>query len=187
MPVTSISSSILLNDAARGLTQQMVFWGQDVRHAEGNMLLEFGLKRNPSQGLKGTSCYTSSWENGLIELHGAVASWSPPTGQTGCIFNRNQAVIALWNSTRPPVPGKQMGSTGNAEARWLAFHPLMRWLVNYESWVLKTHGLEWRQSGWRNLKRLPKGKPWLPPHLALKWWELAASGNPLRPRELLKI
>jgi hypothetical protein len=35
------------------------------------------------------------------------------------------------------------------------------------------------------IKKLPKGKPWLPPHLALKWWELAAAGNPPRPKTLL--
>ena len=48
--------SVWLNDAARGLGQQMVFWGLDVRHPEGNRLVHSGMTREPSTGLKGTSC-----------------------------------------------------------------------------------------------------------------------------------
>ena len=177
---------MILSDAARGIAQQMVFWGHDVRHPAGNALVRFGLERSPSPGLTGTSCYSMPWENGMIELHGAVASWTPPPGGTGSAFFRDLGCIALWQGRTAPVPGHEDGVTGTVEERWLAFQPFLRWLLGYEQWIHETHGFGWRTGGWRALKRLPKGRPWLPPALALKWWELALSGNPLRPKDLLK-
>ena len=185
MPVTFHPSSVILSDTARGLAQQMVFWGHDVRHPYGNALVRFGLNRSPSSGLTGTSCYQMPWENGIIELHGAVASWTPPYGGMGSVFCRDLARVDLWNGIHPPVPGRQCGETGSIEERWQALQPFLRWLISYETWVSQTLGGSWRTNCWRAIKKLPIGKPWLPPHLALKWWELAAAGNPPRPKTLL--
>jgi hypothetical protein len=164
----------------------MVFWGHDVRHPAGNSLVRFGLKRSPSSGLTGTSCYTMPWENGRIDLHGAVASWTPDFPESGCIFCRDHARIELWTGGKPPVPGRQQGTPGSPAERWSAFQPFLRWLIAYEKWNLQTHGPEWRAGCWRAIKRLPKGKPWLPPKLASDWWQLAATSNPPRPRQLLR-
>ena len=186
MLMTRAPHSIWLSDAARGLGQQMVFWGHDVRHPEGNSLVRFGMERSPSSGLTGTSCYLMRWENGRIELHGAVASWTPDLPGDGCIFSRDLARIDLWNGDHPPVPGREHGCGGSLEERWAAFQPILRWLIGYEQWITLTHGADWRAGCWRALKRLPKGKPWLPPELAFRWWELAASGVPPRPKQLLQ-
>lgn len=186
VPSVSTMSPVSLNDAARGLAQQMVFWGHDVRHRDGNLLVRFGLERSPSPGLTGTSCYAMAWENGSLELHGAVASWTAPSDEPGIVFCRDKCHIGLWLGARPPVPGREHGTEGTVDQRWQAFQPFLRWLVSYERWILENHGPEWRADCWRALKRLPKGKPWLPPALALQWWELAATGNPPRPKSLLK-
>lgn len=186
MRATSLPSPVILGDAARGVAQQMIFWGHDVRHPSGNALVRFGLKRSPSPGLTGTSCYSMPWENGLIELHGAVASWTPPPGGTGSIFYRYFGGIALWRGLVGPIPGKERGVGGSVEERWHAFLPLLRWLLSYERWILETHGAQWRNDCWCALQRLPQAKPWLPPHLALEWWELAAQGSPPRPKHLIK-
>jgi hypothetical protein len=180
------SPSVSLNDAARGLAQQMVFWGHDVRHPDGNALVRFGLNRNPSPGLAGTSCYRMEWEDGLIELHGAIASWTPPPGGTGSVFCRDLGRIDLWCGASPPVPGREHGEPGSAVERWQAFQPFLRWLVTYENHASNELGTDWRPGCWRAIKRLPKGKPWLPPALALKWWKIAASGVPPRPKQLLQ-
>lgn len=185
MPATTLFPNLALGDAARGLAQQMVFWGHDVRHPEGNALVRFGLKRSASPGLTGTSCYSMPWENGMIELHGAVASWTPLRGDTGVTFCRDQRKITLWHGLSAPIPGREFGVAGTADESWQAFYPLLHWLLNYEQWIEKSHGPAWRTGCWRALKRLPKGKPWLPPPLALKWWQLAAAGDPPRPRDLL--
>lgn len=179
-------SPVLLGDAACGLAQQMVLWGHDVRHPAGNSLARYGMKRSPSPGLSGTSCYSMPWENGLIELHGAVASWTPDFPGIGCLFSRDRSRIELWNEEHPPVPGRDRGCCGALDDRWAAFLPFLRWLIRYEQWITRTHGSEWRDECWRALKRLPKGKPWLPPGLALRWWELAANSTPPRPKLLLK-
>ena len=177
---------VFLNDAGRGLAQQMVFWGHDVRHPEGNLLVRFGLTRTPSPGLTGTSCYTMSWENGRIELHGAVASWTPDLPGNGSIFCRDRTRIDIWTGEQPPVPGRQHASGGSPEERWSGFLPFLRWLITYESWIHETHGPVWRSGCWRAIKRLPKGKPWLPPELATDWWYLAATSTPPRPKQLLQ-
>ena len=163
----------------------MVFWGHDVRHTDGNALVKFGLARNPSPGLTGTSCYSMEWENGTIELHGAVASWTPHReGESGCIFSRDRGRIECWHSRGAPVPGRDAGESATPDERWDAFLPFIRWLVRYEKWVIVTLGESWRKATWRTLKRLPKGKPWIAPDLALRWWELAAAGSPHRPKLL---
>ena len=51
MLMTRAPHSIWLSDAARGLGQQMVFWGHDVRHGGGNGLTRHGLARTKSPGL----------------------------------------------------------------------------------------------------------------------------------------
>jgi len=180
-----VKLSVTLNDAARGLAQQMVLWGHDVRHPAGNALVRFGLRRTPSPGLTGTSCYAMVWEGGTIELHGAVASWTPPAGGIGCVFCRDRGRIELWRGLHPPVPGREHGESSTAEMRCEGFQPLLRWLISYEEWAAESLGIEWRASCWRAIKRLPKGKLWLHPALALKWWKLATTQHPPRPKELL--
>ena len=190
MLMTRAPHSIWLSDAARGLGQQMVFWGHDVRHGGGNDLTRHGLARTKSPGLAGTSCYSIEWEDGLIELHGAVVSWTHLARASGVvdglIFCRERGRIDLWQGEGPPIPGREHGETGSAEQRWLAFRPFLRWLVNYEQWVLAQLGPAWRPACWRAIKRLPKGKPWLPPELALKWWKLALDDTPPRSKGLFK-
>lgn len=187
MPATVPSHSVFLKDAALGLAQQMVWWGHDVRHPDGNALVRYGLKRTASTGLTGTSCYSIPWQGGHIMLHGAVASWTAPAGKDGCIFNRDHARIDLWRAGQTPIPGREFGESGPAAERWEALQPLLAWLLDYEEWILKTLGPEWRAGCARAVKKLPKGKPWLPPAQALQWWKLAvASSTPPRPRALLK-
>lgn len=182
--MTSASQTTWLNDAARGLAQQMVFWGQDVRHPEGNSLVRFGMSRTPSQGLTGTSCYSMRWEGGTVMLHGAVASWTPSDRKHGFIFSRDVRRMELWLGENPPVPGRARGSHGSPADRWTAALPFLRWLLAYERWVPVHCGPEWRMHCWRNLKRLPKGRPWLSPPLANRWWDLAVTSVPPRSKHL---
>lgn len=175
---------MILNDAAKGLAQQMVFWGQDVRHPSGNLLVKFGLKRAPSTGLTGTSCYGMPWEGGILELHGAVASWTSHDSCQGCIYCREQNRIEIWEKDRPPVPGREHGTSASPEIRWQSFQPLLRWLLAYEAWIKTTAGIGWRQSCWKLIRRLPKGRPWLRPDLAHQWWQLASHSLPPRARSL---
>ena len=186
MPANSPNLTLLLADAARGLGQQMILWGHDVKHPWGNALTRFGLDRRPSPGLQGTSCYAMAWENGLIELHGAIASWCPPVGACGCSFCRDQGSITLWDRPTPPIPGVETGTSGSPCERWASFQPFLRWLISYEQWIAAEDPADWRERTWRTLKKLPTSRPWLPPALALRWWELALAGHPPRPKSFLR-
>lgn len=183
---TTVASreAIWLGDAARGLCQQMVFWGHDVRHPAGNWLVAHGMERKPSPGITGTSCYSTEWENGRIELHGAVASWTS-ADSNGCVFNRDHRRILLWNEGHAPVPGIDRGTGGSPRNRWSAFQPLLRWLIAYEKQVTEQLGPSWREANWRAVKKLPHSPAWLPPAAALAWWEAASHGTPPRPKSLL--
>lgn len=175
-----------LGDAARGLSQQMMLWGCDVRHSGGNALIRYGLEKRPSPGLQGTSCYAAPWEGGTIELHGAVASWTAPSGGCGCVFCRERKAIWIWSGGEPPIPGQDFALSGSPSQRWEAFQPLLRWLVRYEQWAAAHLSPTWRNQAWKSIKRLPKGKQWLPPSSALQWWTLALGGSPPRPNALLQ-
>lgn len=183
MSATNLTNQ--LNDAARGLAQQMILWGHDVRHPGGNALIRFGLTRRPSSGLRGTSCYSTPWESGIIELHGAVASWTSPRGGSGCIYCRDRRCISLWHGAVSPVPGDHGLRPAPPRQRWEAFQPLLRWLITYESWVASHLSDDWRERTWKAIRHLPSGKQWLPPASALAWWKLALDGNPPRPKSLL--
>lgn len=184
MPAARSPLSVTLADAARGLGQQMILWGHDVNHPQGNALRRSGLTRTRSPGLQGTSCYSTPWENGSIELHGAVASWTAAGGGRGCIFCREANRIDLWVNDHAPVPGRDNGQGGTVAERWHAFQPFLRWLVAYETWIAGTLEADWRARTWKALRNLPRSKPWLPPAAALQWWRLALLGAPPRPKSL---
>jgi len=178
--------AVVLGDAARGLAQQMVWWGHDVRHAGGNGLVRLGMVREASKGLTGTSCYCEEWEGGRVQLHGAVASWTAPVGGVGCVFCRDRQRIDLWVGEDLPVPGlhrPQGVEGGSGDERWEAFRPLLRWLIRYEERALELFGAEWREGCWKQIRRLPKGKPWLEPGVALRWWRLAEEGRAPRAKK----
>jgi hypothetical protein len=150
-----VPESVWLSDAARGLRQQMAFWGRDVRHPEGNRLIHLGMDREPSSGLTGTSCYSAPWEDGRVMLHGAVACWFS-NGNPGTIYCRERQKIELWKADQPPIPGPEHGTHGAATEVWMSFQPLLRWLVHYEEALRSRHG-----AGWRRLSRYSSLLLWL--------------------------
>ena len=118
---------------------------------------------------------------------GRVASWTRrPEKPAAC--SAVTAAASISGAARlHRFPVGSTGKSGSAAERWQAFQPFLRWLVAYENQAADTLGAEWRPGCWRAIKRLPKGKPWLPPALALEWWRLAAAtGNPPRPKKFLK-
>jgi hypothetical protein len=172
----------LLREAGKGLAQQMILWGHDVKHPQGNALQRCGMERVASTGLQGTSCYRMEWEGGWVQLHGAVASWhaADGSGRCGCVYARSSKRIKTWSEHRAPVPGVDQGQYRSPEECWEAFQPLLRWLVAYETWVASTLGAEWRWKTWRAQFSLVKKSPWLAPAEALPWWEKHAEADAIR-------
>jgi hypothetical protein len=92
-------------------------------------------------------------------------------------YSRDQGRISLWMGERPPVPGFEFGSHGTAQERWEAALPMIRWIADYEKWVLERVGPAWRQACRKHIRRLPRGKSWLAPPAALDWWQRAAKSS----------
>lgn len=161
-----------IREANKGIAQQMILWGHDVKHVQGNLLQRFGMTRQQSTGLKGTSCYLMPWEDGWVQLHGALACWFPSDGMrlSGCLFQRTSKRLKLWHASHAPVPGSDDGKNAAPEMVWQCSQPLLRWLMAYETWVIEECGMAWRQQTWRAQFSLTKKNPWLPPQEAMSWW-----------------
>ncbi|MEZ5385413.1 MAG: hypothetical protein R3F13_07860 [Prosthecobacter sp.] len=176
---------VLLADFAAGLRQQMFFWGRDVL-CGGNLLLKHGFEKHPSPGLKGTSCYQLHHEDGLIELHGACAGWYPEAGseRPGFLFVRTNGRCTTHRLHEPVVPGSYPAEAlQNHTADALAASRLFAgWLVDYEAWVQRQMGPDYRTDCRKMLASLPKGQTWLPSSQAGSWLRLFVSQGAFAPR-----
>lgn len=171
-----------LQDLTRALGQQMFFWGRDVL-TEGNLLLSFGLKKHPSPGLKGTSCYRCPWQDGVIELHGACAGWYPhqPNEQPGFLFIRQSRACFTHRFSGPVIPGDypdQGLKSGPLGDLVVASRTFTAWLCEYETWVRSKAGRKHREDCYRMFRRLPASIPWLPPTNDLPWLTSYAGAAP---------
>jgi hypothetical protein len=171
-----------MNDVHRGLRQQMYFWGMDVI-SHGNLLRAYGFERRPSPGHQGTSCYSMAWDGGLLELHGHCAGWYPQeTGAQGLgyLFVRPHTASYAHERCDAVIPGdyRSHQTPKDLERIIPACQHFLRWVVEYERWVLETRGLAYRLHCHREFKRLPKSKPWLLPQEALRWWTAFSTNDP---------
>lgn len=163
----------LMRDFTDALAQQMYFWGRDVIHPSGNLLVAHGFDRRKSEGLDGTSCYRKALDEGYIELHGACAGWYPDdTGEPGFLYIRTRRRCYLYDGTEPPAPGfysdDLLRTTPGADLlersrRFLA------WWLDYERWIAEVTGPGYRGACHRTFAKLPKSTPWLPPAAGLDW------------------
>ena len=176
---------VLLTDFAAALRQQMFFWGRDVM-CGGNLLLRHGFEKRESPGLKGTSCYRLTHEDGVIELHGACAGWYPQAGSArpGFLFVRKRGRISTHRLHEPVVPGRyQSDALQNHTADAMAAARLFaEWLADYEAWVRQQMGPGYRVECRQMLASLPKGQTWLPAPEAERWLRLFAAQGPGAPR-----
>jgi hypothetical protein len=165
--------STLLRDYTDALAQQMFYWGRDVIHPSGNLLVAHGFDRRKSEGLEGTSCYRKELNEGYIELHGACAGWYPDdTEEPGFLYIRTRRRCFLYDGVEPPAPGfyneELLRTTPGADLlersqRFLA------WWLDYERWLAGVTGADYRTACYRTFAKLPKSTPWLPPEAGLDW------------------
>ena len=178
---------LVLRDAAAGLYAQMYYWGQDVQHAEGNLLVRYGMTRVPKETPKGTSRYRQYWGGGWIELHGFCAGWYGP--ERGVVFDRARDRWLNWNQEQPPEPTSLGVSSGDGLTDDLLEKAvlLMEWAREYETWAQGWWGAAGRRSHHRAFLKLRPRRWWLPPDLALSWFRQWVE-DPLqapRPRKFL--
>ncbi len=163
-----------LRDLACGLKQQMYFWGRDVLHPSGNLLIRQGFSKRPSAGLQSTSCYALERAGGTIELHGACAGWySGSSGREGFVYIRPKGKCVVWKGGGAPVPGEwpQEWIEPIRDAPPDACRRFLDWWLESEAWVKRFAGEHYRTECHRAHKRLPKSKAWLSPAAAGAWLE----------------
>jgi hypothetical protein len=161
------------------LDQQMWCWGRDVVRGEGNLLLQFGFrKERPPAGVSGCTAYVLTlfpgcqlvlWGFGLF--FGLVSC--------GGMFIRRYGFDPVWTD-RPALPGiiwcveglppfrpPQSHHERSCTQRLLA--ATGRWVASYEQWVLDTVGLEYR---WSCLRQWHK--PIIPAERVPEEWQRIA-------------
>ncbi len=182
----------LIRDLTDGLAQQMFFWGRDVAHPDGNGLIRAGLQRiaRVETGGEGTSRYRIEREHGWIELHGFCAGWRPhDPAVTGILFVRRCHRIFLAKGEMIPGRYDMKRLRGGAVDEILeACGPFLRWWSDYEDLAKGEFGTPWRQAGWRNYRKLPGARSWLPPGEIANWLRTLADnpGAVRRPCETLR-
>jgi hypothetical protein len=164
------SFALAFRDLADGMRQQMYFWGQDVIHSTGNLFERRGFRNRTSAGLKGTSCYSLDWQNGVIELHGSHAGWFGL--DAGFLFVRPLGRCLRWHDSMIPIPGQwsaeKFDSRADASLHALAI-PFLDWWLDHEHMVERLAGPSYRQDCYRSFGKLPQTRPWLAPQDAIRW------------------
>lgn len=136
------------------LHQQCWCWGQDIRRAEGNLLLQFGLNRTrPPEPGRGSSRY--EWRDGGVE----VVLWGfgigLRDGLSGGIYVNRYCFVPRWLPQQFLLDevwrAEQMeGHRGPATRREIRrsrrlLKTLVRWIACYERWVRSTCGVDYRR------------------------------------------
>lgn len=184
-PANPSKTNALLRDLAAGFTQQMFFWGMDAAASSGNLFQKSGFTKSPSPGLQGTSCYSLSWKNGQIFLHGSCVGWLPENGDPGLVYIRPAEKCFLWLAQKPPIPGtwpEESLCTVNLADDFHTLTPFLSWWLTHEAWISAEMGNVYRANCHRKYKSLPKSKPWLTPNDAVAWIKLLLTNSATTPR-----
>ncbi len=160
----------LLRDCATGLYQQFYYLGKDVTCREGNLLLEYGFTKAPSEGFKKTSCYTLEQPGFTLELYGSCASCVTPQGQV--VFLRPKNRFYHWVSPHRCIAGRWSAAdldAGTADSLYTAVRPLLQWWLTYEAWLRERMPPAYRQQIHREWKKQNRRKSWLTPNQDTDW------------------
>lgn len=133
------------------LDQQMWFFGCDIRHPEGNLLLTHGFARErpPAEVSNGTSRYTQHTPDGRLVLWGWGVLWAPPSAPA-VLLRRHGAGPRLLREVPDTTTLWEYKQADRLPARTCAEDPsyvlgsFARWVVRWEREVRGTFGDAWR-------------------------------------------
>jgi hypothetical protein len=155
-------------DSDRLFHQQCWLWGCDIRRTEGNALLAYGFSRQrPPEGEKGSSTYLLQLDpQTLVVLWGFGMFYGSAT-DGGIYLGRYgftpKAVPQLDTSVAPWLPD-QLAIADPPHTYALQqqldsqFIAALRWIAGYETWVVATYGLAYRQqcvTAWKKGLQIP--------------------------------
>lgn len=155
-PASRISHQLTatqLQRASRHMQQQCWLWGCDIRHPNGNLLIEYGFARyRPTNPLDGSSLYVYATTTYTVMLwgfgmyvgdaeHGGVFIFRHVFDPVA-VRHPDHSVYtpdAVIKTACPPTQIHQ-GYTVTA----------LTWLMSYEAWVVERMGLAYRQQSIAN-------------------------------------
>jgi hypothetical protein len=166
------------------LNQQCWVWGQDVRRAEGNLLLESGfVRRRAEDGSLASSQYTLEVRAGMcLRLWGYGLYFGEIQG-SGIYLNRFEFLPRVAVSD-----GERWHGVGEFTELALAADTVLlgeaiRAIANYERWVLSTFGVAYRRAclaGWSKRQLDPVASP-------VEWETLAHRLESLRCKQAADV
>jgi hypothetical protein len=139
------------------LHQQCWLWGQDIRHKEGNVLLQEGfVRRRPPEGLEGSSQYTLRLSESVhVRLWGFGFFYG---GSEGIYLNRyafTPLSARLSDDVWTPKPFARLCLSQN----FIAIAEAVRWIAHFEKTVQTGMGIDYRNRcllGWSNRALAPR-------------------------------
>lgn len=188
MVISNQKLRLLLKDCANGFYQQMYFLGKDVIHPQGNLLQEYGFIKTPSQGLKGTSCYTLKTKDFTIELYGSCAAYYSKSSRV--VFIRKRGRFYHWLPDHKLIAGQWSQDDlrqGDAEELHQALIPLLQWWLDYEAWISEKFPSTYRGYCFSEWQKVKSKAHWLAPELATKWVDkfINYSDDLVRPKNFV--
>jgi hypothetical protein len=142
-----------LRCASRHMQQQCWLWGCDIRHGDGNLLIEYGFTRyRPKNPLDGSSLYVHAtttytvmlWGFGMYvgdEEHGGVFIFRHVFDPIA-VRHPNHSVCTPDAIIKTACPPTHIHHEYTVTA--------LAWLVAYEAWVVERMGLDYRQQSIAN-------------------------------------
>jgi|GEM_PF-897102 hypothetical protein len=137
----------LLRRASRHMQQQCWLWGCDVRHNDGNLLLEYGFARyRPDNPLAGSSLYVHTTATHSVMLWG-FGMYVGDVEHGGAFIFRH-----LFDPVAVSHPSAQIftpEAVTHAACAPQAIHQhylltALSWITAYEDWVIKRMGMSYR-------------------------------------------
>jgi len=135
--------------------RQMWCWGRDVRYPHGNLLIEYGCRKDPTPDpRRAASRYhaklndggsLSIWAFGLLyqceaeQVFLRRSDFRPQFVPSGTDWS------TVWRSTEVPQLTRP-GNPAQQERALEGLRAMIRWMGAYESWVHTRTGAEWRSS-----------------------------------------
>lgn len=176
----------LVSRGTKLFTQQAWGWGCDVRRHEGNLLLAHGFeRRRRPEGVDGSSMYLLQLDPVTQVVLWTFGMFYGQTGWGGLYLDRFHFDPRLTDAaTLPPAIWRPEGlpplRRPDATDRMHMAHLLpnaIDWIVDYETAVLTTHGLEYRRACLAEWSRVKLALP--PERLVPQWQALRAECNEL--------
>ncbi|MGC6508846.1 MAG: hypothetical protein ACON4U_10545 [Myxococcota bacterium] len=161
----------LLNDFSNALGQYLFFWGCDAVHHQGNLLCEYGFERHKKPNVSGSSCYRTTFETDIVELHSlCVGRYSKE--KPNLLFTRKYRQCWVYTDDVPPFPGQYDPSLvvkNSFDLTIIASLRFLEWMLDYENWIMENTQSNYRSSCFASFKKIPKSRTWLHPSDGMSW------------------